>query len=112
MNTNKSNEAVRDADHQFLGIQIHVLMSSLIVVAAALYTLHDCALRKFGSTANIELRSVFRTRKPTLFFCLLLYLSFAIPLFWKRFEVDPIEFVKMRKILLKITLYLRQQHFA
>ena len=62
-------------------------MSSIIVVQVILHTLFDFFLRKFESTEDIDLKILSKRKNLSLFFCLFLYLSFAIPLFWKRFEV-------------------------
>ena len=94
----KSNTAVRDADKNVFEIQIHVLMSSIIIVATTLLTLLDCILCKFESTENIKSNVVSRRKNSSLIFCVFLYLSLAIPLFWKRFEVDLIEIKKIQKI--------------
>ena len=71
-------------------------MSSIIVVAMVLYTVLDCVMRKFESTENIKLKTMERTKNSCLIFCLLLYLSGTLPLFWKRFMVDLDETLTMR----------------
>ena len=83
--TNK--KALRNADEKLFDVRIDVLMSSIIVVAMVLYTLLDCIMREFESTENIKLKTMKRTKNSCLIFCLLLYLSGTIPLFWKRFMV-------------------------
>ena len=83
-----SNKAVRNTDEKVFDIPIHFLMSSIIVASMILYTLLDCIMYKFESTESISVRILSRTKILSLIFCLFLYLSGVIPLFWKRFEVD------------------------
>ena len=88
MNIHKSKKALRNADKKLFDVRIDVLMSSIVIGALMLYTLLDCIMRKFVSTENIKLMTMKRTKNLCLIFCLFLYLSGTIPLFWKRFMVD------------------------
>ena len=80
-------KALRNADEKLFDVRIDVLMSSIIVVAMVLYTVLDCVMRKFESTEKIKLKTMKKTKNSCLIFCLLLYLSGTLPLFWKRFMV-------------------------
>ena len=81
-------EAVRNVDEKLFDFPIHVLMSIIILVAMFLYGVLDFSMRKFETTEKINLKMISKTNKPFLIFCLLLYLSCVMPLFWKRFQVN------------------------
>ena len=85
---NISNKAVRKTDEKVFDIQIHFLMSSIIVAAVISNTLIDCIMSKFESTENINIKIISRTKMLSLISCVLLYLSGVLPLFLKRFEVN------------------------
>ena len=63
-------------------------MSSLIVAAMMLFSVLDCIMRKFVTKETNELQIVSKKKILTLIFCLMLYLSGTMPLFWRSFEVN------------------------
>ena len=112
MNKNIENkhfpEAAQNFDDKLFEIPIHVLMSIIIVVAMSLYAMLDCALQKFETTVNINLKMISKIKNSFVIFCLFLYLSCVIPLFWKRFEVNLNKSAREEK---KNYLF-RPKHFA
>ena len=82
------SQAAQYVDDKLFEIPIHVLMSIIIVVAMSLYAMLDCAMHKFERTVNINLKMISKIKKSFVIFCLFLYLSCVMPLFWKRFEVN------------------------
>ena len=72
-------------------------MSSLIVAEMMFFSVLDCIMCKFVTNETNNFRIVSKKKILTLIFCLILYLSGTMPLFWRSFEVNLNESEKFWK---------------